>query len=94
MLYCRHIMVNTRAFIWAISRTVIAKPSLLPPAIKLALSSRARNRKGMLRYLPSMKYLAFRIETQYGKSHVDSEQLRNDLVHYLNWTKNYADKIS
>lgn len=87
MTYCRLIMVTTRVFLGCLSRTVLTHPSLMKPAFTLYLSTRARNSKGIARYLPSRRYLAFRIYTQYGKEEVPKEQIRMDLYHYLNWVK-------
>lgn len=81
-------MVTTRAFIGALSRTVMAHPSLIVPAYAMYLGSRARQASGIFRYLPSRRYLAFRFYTQYGDEKISKDDLRKDIYNYLSWVKN------
>ena len=90
MIYCRQYMVTTRAFIGGLSRTVITHPSLISPAFRLYKSTRARRSSGLFRFLPSRRYLAFRIYTQYGHEDIEPEELRQDIVKYLEWVKTYS----
>ncbi len=87
MTYCRQNMVTTRAFLSAVSRTVIAKPSLIFPALSLYSRTRARQSRGVGRFFPSKQYLSFRIYTQYGREDVKPEVLRDDIAAYLAWVK-------
>lgn len=88
MFYCRHYMVTTRAFIVGASRTVITHPTLIPSAFRLYKSTRARRSRGIFRLLPSRRYLAFRLYTQYGTEEVEPSMLREDIAKYLNWARN------
>lgn|GEM_PF-6054424 len=87
MTYCRHVMVKTRVLFSSLSRTVIAHPSLMSTAIKLYGYTRARRSRGLVRYLPSRRYIAFRIKTQFGNENIDKFMLREDLFNYLKWVK-------
>lgn len=80
-------MVTTRAFLVCLSRTVIARPRLYSPALRLFRSSRARHARGIKKYFPSGRYLRFRIYTQYGHENVDALTLRDDIIRYLEWVK-------
>ncbi len=80
-------MVTTRAFLRAVSRTVITQPWLISPALKLYSGSRARQSRGLGRFFPSRQYLSFRIYTQYGNEDVEPEVLRRDIATYLSWVK-------
>lgn len=81
-------MVTTRAFLGSVSRTVIAHPSLIIPALSMYNSVRARESSALLRLFPSRRYLSFRIYTQYGHEEVAPEILRKDIADYLTWVKN------
>ncbi len=81
-------MVTTRVFIKELSRTVFAKPTLIPAALRMYKVTRARQSKGILRFFPSRRYLKFRLYTQYGNEDVPRSVLRDDIATYLTWVKN------
>lgn len=87
MPYCRHVMVKTRVLIGSLSRTVIAHPSLIATAIRLYGCTRARRSRGLVQYLPSRRYIAFRMYTQYGNEIVEKATVREDVFNYLKWAK-------
>ncbi len=80
-------MVTTRVFIKELSRTVISKPALIPAALRMYNSTRARQSKGIKRFFPSRRYLKFRLYTQYGNEEVPRSVLREDIATYLKWVK-------
>ncbi len=87
MTYCRHVMVKTRVFFSSLSRTVIAHPSLIGTAIRLYGYMRAKQSSGLVRFLPSRRYIKFRIYTQYGTESIEKTILREDIYNYLKWVK-------
>ena len=87
MSYCRHVMVKTRVFIGCLSRTVIGHPSLILPAWKLYGYTRSRRSRGIVRFLPSRRYIEFRLYTQYGYEDIEKTQLKEDIYQYLIWVK-------
>lgn len=80
-------MVSTRVFITTLTRSVIVRPSLYGPAIRLFFASRAENARGFKKYFPSGRYLRFRLYTQYGNEDIDKATLKKDIIGYLEWVK-------
>ena len=41
--------------------------------------------------LPSKRYIGFRLHTQYGDKLPEIRVLKDDLINYISWVKNYSN---
>lgn len=83
-------MIKTRVLIKAISLSFLSHPSLYFTGFKLYKSTISRQGNILIRFLPSKRYIDFRMHTQYGDENPSIEVVKKDFIEYLTWVKNYS----
>ncbi len=75
------------AILWAI----LPHPSLYLTGLGLYRSSLSNDGNSIMRLLPSKRYIGFRLHTQYGDKLPEIRVLKDDLINYISWVKNYSN---
>ena len=82
-------MYKTRVLIGAIFWAILPHPSLYLTGFSLYKSTICSEGNIIIRFLPSKRYIDFRMHTQYGDSMPEITVLKKDFIDYLTWVKKY-----